>query len=97
MKPRRLIEKTSYGPDEIKALGKAFDDAWARVAPSVNSRPQAIEAARFALANIVLGLAKHGNVDPQSLADKAAQIMLSHSPGFSCKPKGTVGSASTRS
>jgi hypothetical protein len=77
MNARRLIESASYGPDELKALGKAFDDAWDRVAPTVSKRPQAIEAARLALADIMLGLAKHGNFDPVSLADTAVRLMAS--------------------
>jgi hypothetical protein len=77
MKARRLIENASYGPDELKALGRAFDDAWERVAPNVNNCPQAVEAARFALADIVLCLAKQGNFDPRSLADSAVRLLLS--------------------
>jgi hypothetical protein len=77
MKARRLIQNASYGPDQVKALGQAFDDAWKRIAPSVSSRPQDIEAARFALADMILGLAKQGNFDPQWLADTAVKVMLS--------------------
>jgi hypothetical protein len=77
MKARQVIENASYDPDQVKALGKAFDEAWQRIARSVSSRPQAIEAARFALADIILGLAKHGNLDPGWLADTAAKVMLS--------------------
>lgn len=50
---------------------------WGRIAPSVSNRTEAIEVARFTLADIVLGLAKHGNFDPQWLADAAVQVMLS--------------------
>lgn len=76
MKARRLLENASYGPDQLKAFGAAFDDAWERIAPSVSSSPEAIEAARFALADVILGLAKNGSFDPQSLADTAVQVML---------------------
>ena len=61
----------------MKALGTAFDDAWERIAPSVSSSPEAIEAARLKLAEIVLGLAKNGNPDPQQLGDAAVQLMSS--------------------
>jgi hypothetical protein len=81
MKARRLVASGSYGPDQLKALGKAFDDAWGRLAPNVSSRPKAIEAARLKLAEIVLGLAKQGNFDPQWLADAAVQVVRSRS-GF---------------
>jgi hypothetical protein len=79
MKARQLIASGSYGPDQLKALGKAFDDAWDRIAPTVSKRPKAIETARLKLADIVLGLAKMGNFDPQWLADAAVQAM--GSPG----------------
>lgn len=79
MKTRPLIDTASYDPHQVKALGTAFDDAWERLAPSVSSRPEAVEAARFALADIILGLAKQGNFDPLWLADTAVQVMLSRS------------------
>jgi hypothetical protein len=79
MKARRLLESASYSPDELKALGEAFDDAWARLSPGVSSRAKAVDAARLALADVVLGLAKQGNFDPRWLADTAVQVMLSRS------------------
>jgi hypothetical protein len=75
MQARQLIQGASYGPDEVKALGKAFDYAWAQIAPGVSSRAEAIEAARLKLANVVLDLARRGNFDPQSLADAAVQVL----------------------
>jgi len=56
----------------VKALGKAFEDPWACIAPSVSPR-QSRRAARLTLADIILGLAKAGNFDPQKLADAAVQ------------------------
>lgn len=82
MKARQLVASGSYGPDQLKALAKAFDDAWGRLAPNVSSRPKAIEVARLKLADIVLGLAKQGNFDPQWLADTAVQVVRSRSAGF---------------
>jgi hypothetical protein len=81
MKARRLIENASYDPDQVKAMGMALDDAWAKIAPSIDDRLEAVEAARFALADIILGLAKNGNFDPQWLADTAVQVMLSGTSG----------------
>jgi hypothetical protein len=77
-KARQLIANASYDPDQLKALGKAFDDAWDRAAPHVSGRAEAIEAARLTLADIVLGLAKSGVFDPQKLADAAVRRMLAH-------------------
>jgi hypothetical protein len=82
MKARDLFRSASYGPDQLKALGEAFDDAWARISPNVSNRVQAIEGARLALAEVILGLAKNGDFDPKHLADAAVQIMASRSSRF---------------
>jgi hypothetical protein len=79
MRARQLIEKSSFGPDEVKAMGQALDDAWAKLAPSVGASPEAIEAARFALADIILSLGGQGNFDPKWLAGTAVQLMTSRS------------------
>jgi hypothetical protein len=45
----------------------------------VDARPEAIDAARFALADIILGLAGQGHFNPQWLADTAVQLLKSRS------------------
>jgi hypothetical protein len=82
MKARQLIENSSFGPDEVKAMGQALDDAWAQLAPQVDDRPEAIEAARIALADIILTLGRQGYFNPQWLADTAVQMMLSRASRF---------------
>jgi hypothetical protein len=71
MKARRLIEGASYGPETLKALFQAFDEAWAVIAPSFGSDAPAIEAARTRLANILLSLAREGSRDVGALRDAA--------------------------
>jgi hypothetical protein len=75
MKARQLIGGASYGPDELKVLFKAFDEVWEGLAPHVEDDPQAIEAARLKLANIVLGLAVYGSNDAERIKSTALQIM----------------------
>jgi hypothetical protein len=82
MKARQLIDNSSYGPDELRVLGEAFDDAWVRLAPTVDRRPEAIEAARLKLAGTILDLARCGNFNPQWLADTAVQLMVSRAARF---------------
>ncbi len=77
MKARRLIESSSSSPDQVKAMGQALDDAWAQIAPQVDGRPEAIQAVRFALADVILSLGGQGNFDSTSLANTAVQLMLS--------------------
>jgi hypothetical protein len=74
MKARELLQKASYDPAEVKALGQAFDDAWERLAPSISSRPEAINAARLKLADTILNLAKHNAFDPKWLAFSCFEI-----------------------
>jgi hypothetical protein len=76
VKAKKLIENASFGPEEVKAIGKAFDDAWDQIGPHVSQRPDAIEAARLKLANIVLGLARRGERDPEKLAEAAVESMF---------------------
>ena len=85
MTARQIIETAPFGPDELKALGKAFDEAWAQLAPHVGSRPEAVQAAQLKLAVNLLDLARYGNFDPRWLADTAAQMMLSRARRFGRK------------
>jgi hypothetical protein len=74
MEPRHLIDNGSYGPDQLKVLFKAFDDAWDGIAGNFDS-PLAIQAARLKLANIVLSMARNGINDPEQIKCTALQIM----------------------
>jgi hypothetical protein len=82
MKARQLIQNASIDPAEVKALERAFDDAWERLAPCISSRAVAIDAARIKLADTLLDLAKHNVFDPKWLADAALQLMHSHASRF---------------
>jgi hypothetical protein len=78
MKARKLIADAIYDPDEINAVGKAIDNAWEQVGPQVGKRPEAIEAARLKLAEIVLRLTNDGTRDPQQLTEEAVKVMLAN-------------------
>jgi hypothetical protein len=67
MKARQLIAGAAFGPEVLKVIGKAFDDAWAEVAPSVGDNPLAIYAARLRLANVILGLTTEDTSDAEQL------------------------------
>ena len=75
MKVRVLFADASYGPDQLKVLCKAFDDAWEIVAPDISTRPDAIEAARMRLANIILGLANDESIGVENITSAAVQLM----------------------
>ncbi len=73
MKARQLIHSAVFGPDAIKAIGRAFDEAWQELAPTVSQRGSAIEAARLRLATIILGLAKQDTRNSGPLKDEAVR------------------------
>ena len=73
MKARKLISDMAVGPEALKVIGQAFDEAWEEIAGNFGSDPQEIEAARLKLANAVLSVA-HGELpDPQVLKRAALQ------------------------
>ena len=55
MEARRLLAAAPYGPDTIKALQDAFDEAWGRVAHTVDTaNPDALTDARLRMAHAIL-------------------------------------------
>ncbi len=54
-----LLENTSYDPDTLKILGRAFDETWLEMAED-GQRAQAIEDRRNRLAIFLLALAAGG-------------------------------------
>jgi len=73
MKARQLIGGAAYPPDTLKIIFEAFDDAWAEVAPSVDTDPTDVESGRLYLADIVLTLTKVGPIERGSLRDAAVK------------------------
>ena len=77
MKARELIRNASYGPEHLKALFTAFDQAWESMAGDVGTNPLAVEAARLKLAGIILSLGNEFEgsrlAQERSLADHASR------------------------
>ena len=74
VKARQRIGSASYSPAVLAVLYKAFDAAWDEVAPTVSKRPDAIEAARRRLADIILSLAKRDSSDAELIKKQAVQM-----------------------
>jgi hypothetical protein len=72
---RRLIDGASYGPDVVKALGRAFDEAWQGIAGNFGNDQQIVEAARLRLANALLSAAGEDTTDVEALKTAALLIM----------------------
>jgi hypothetical protein len=74
-KAPQLIDGASFGPDTLKAIGEAFDEAWQEIAGNFGDDPQGIERARLRLANAVLSIADEESRDVQVLKRAALQRM----------------------
>ena len=75
MKARRLIDGAALGPATLKALGEAFDQAWAQIAGNFGDNPTQVENARLRLAEAMLSVATEDSKDVAALKDGALQAM----------------------
>ena len=90
MKARALIANASFGPDELKIIGKAFDDAWGQLEPQFRaSSPESVEAARLVLADAVLSLARNGHPpdDATTLTEAALELVRTSPLGQTGEPR----------
>ena len=80
VKARQRIGSASFSPAVLAILYQAFDSAWNEVAPTVSKRPDAIEAARRRLADIILSLAKCDSSDAEVIKTQAVQMFRLNKP-----------------
>ena len=75
MKARNLIDGASYGPEALRAVGRAFDAAWTEIAGNFGSDTQDIERARLRLAKAMLSVANEESRDVEVLKRAALEQM----------------------
>src|SRR5215467_1496139 len=75
MRARRLIDGASFGPETVKAMGQAFDQAWAEIAGNFGTFPVAVENARLKLAEAMLSVATEDSTDVAALKAGALHAM----------------------
>src|SRR5262245_44493028 len=75
MRARQRRDGAALGPEALKAIGEAFDAAWAEIAPTFGNDPVAIEGARMNLANVLLSIATEDSRDGDALKNAALQRM----------------------
>jgi len=75
MEARQVIDGASLGPEALKVIGRAFDDAWASMAPNVGSDPLLVRAARLKLADVILSIASESSRDADALRQAALRAM----------------------
>ena len=85
MRARKLIADAAFGPDRLKAVGEAFDEAWHDLAGNFANDAQTIEAVRLRLATIILDLAKDGQLGREQLKLTAMRV-LSQQYAISTQP-----------
>jgi hypothetical protein len=64
----------AFGPEAVKAMAQAFDEAWAEIAENFG-RPSEVETARLRLAEAILSIAAEGSTDVAQLKAGALQAM----------------------
>ena len=72
-----------FAPEELAALGSAFDEAWGAVEGTSGADARAAADARTRLASIMIGLAQLGELGPEEIRRTAIRIF----PGA---PKGVA-------
>ena len=75
MHARELIDRASYGPDALTAIGQAFDAAWVEIAGNFGDDSDWVEGARLKLAKALLSVADDDSRDVQVLKRAALQAM----------------------
>jgi hypothetical protein len=75
MKARAIIDGASLGLAALKAIGRAFDEAWARIARNFGDDPKEIEEARYWLANAMVSVAREESRDVEMLKRAALEAM----------------------
>jgi hypothetical protein len=75
MKARRLIDSAAYGPETLKAIGQAFDEAWLTIAANFGDDPHSIELARLRLADALLSVTSEDSHDVEVLKKGALEAM----------------------
>ena len=73
MQARALIQNASFGPDALKAIGQAFDAAWADIEGNFGEEPERVAAARLKLANAMLAVADNDSRDVQALSARSCE------------------------
>ena len=75
MKARQLIDGASFGPEALKAISHAFDEAWREIAGNFGDDSGDIERARNKLANALLSVASQDSRDVEVLKQAALERM----------------------
>ena len=90
MRVAKILAGCTYGPETLKVIGKAFDDAWATIADHFAGDAQRAEAARERLAHAVLIAATEEARESEPIKTLALQIMALSYRGSWLDPGGNI-------
>jgi hypothetical protein len=76
MKARQLIASSHYGPEQLKVLFQAFDEAWETIAPHCGNNGLSVQAMRLKLANAILDLARENCSDAEAMKEAALRLLV---------------------
>jgi hypothetical protein len=71
---RGSLKMAAYGPQSVKAMGQAFDEAWVLIAANFGT-PEETEIARLLLAEAILSVATRGSCDVVALKSGALRAL----------------------
>lgn len=75
MRDHSAMAGVSFGPEALKVMGQAFDEAWLTIADNFGADPGEIASARWRLAEALLSVAGEGCRDVAALKTRALQAM----------------------
>ena len=75
MKARQFLEGASFGPETLKTIGQAFDQAWSSIAGNFGTDASDTEKARMRLATALLSVASEHSRDVGVLKRAALEAM----------------------
>lgn len=90
MKAAKILAGCTYGPETLRVIGKAFDDAWVDIAELFAGDAGRVVAARERLAHAALIAATEDCQDPEKLKDMALRIMALSYRGSWLDPGGKI-------
>jgi hypothetical protein len=72
---KQLIEGASYGPDALKVVCQAFDEAWSSIEGNFSDDPETIETARLKLARVMLSIPLAHICEVEKVKTSALEMM----------------------
>jgi hypothetical protein len=75
MEARQRIAGAAFGPDALKTIAQAFDEAWERIAGNFGTDVATVNGARAKLADAVLSVASENTRDVEELKKAALEAM----------------------